>query len=102
MTNGDRFAIVRALCAMFAAETGDKSFLRADRALMWSGAGRKPKSPRADKLALDEALHRVEAGASPSLHHAFLEVAKTKWPFDEPRSVAERLRRRLKRTRAST
>lgn len=94
--------LMRGLLETIAEETGDRSYLRAGRALFWEPSGRKPKTPRADDKAIDEALHLVESGSSPSLHSAFVTVAKTKWPYSEPRSVAERLRRRFKRTRAST
>ena len=102
MDNNHRYDIIHGLCMRFADETGDKSFARASRALLWEPCGRKPKTPQADNKAISDALQLVESGSSPSLHSAFVTVAKTKWPYSEPRSVAERLRRRFKRTRAST
>jgi hypothetical protein len=97
MDNNHRFAIVHALCAKFADESGDKSFARAARALLWEPSGRKPKSPRVDDRAVKDANDLLAHGGAKSINDALTLVAKARWPFENPKSVFERLRRRAKR-----
>ena len=92
-----RREIAEAILTFFARETGDSSFLRSAAALNWATPGRRPRTPRADQLAIDEArdlLANVKAG---SIWGALMQVAKARWPYAKPRSVAQRLKRKIKR-----
>lgn len=98
MNSNQGVAIIRALCAWYAAETGDRSFLRASNTFVHSPPGRRPKYPaRADQLMIDEAHALLADGKAGSIHGALLLVAKSKHPFMNPKSVAQRLTRKIKR-----
>jgi hypothetical protein len=90
--------LVRDLLESFAEKTGDNSYRRAASALNWATPGRRPKYPqRPDQLAIDEARDLLANGKAGSIHGALMQVAKARWPYAKPRSVAQRLTRKIKR-----
>ena len=89
--------LVRDLLETIAEETGDRSYRRAANALMWELPGGKPKNPRADDRAIADAQDLLAKGGAKSLHNALVLTARAKWPYANSESVAERLRRRIKR-----
>jgi hypothetical protein len=74
------------------AETGAQCFSRAVRALNQATVQGRPA--RDDALALIEVTWLVDSGSVRSLNEALLRVASAIEPTQNPKSVAERLRRK--------
>ncbi|RWC17046.1 MAG: hypothetical protein EOS51_18120 [Mesorhizobium sp.] len=76
-----------------AERTGDRCYVRARNALAASAPGR-PKLD--DRLSIQEAKWLLETGQVSNLNQALLMVAKTENSHRSTRSIAERLRRKIK------
>jgi hypothetical protein len=87
---------VRAALERLALVTGDPAYRRAARAMMHPPGGRPPK--RDTRLIADaEAL--LASGKVRSLQAACLMVARAYHPYQSERSVAERLRRKIAKSK---
>lgn len=74
-----------------AERTGEVAYLRAANALHQQRAGRPAAN---DRRLIEEVHDLVQSGEVPSLNRALRQVARTV-PGQNPRSVAERLRRKI-------
>lgn len=75
-------------------QTGVNSYARAARAIFQDSAAGRPAID--DRAALEEAQWLFESRRAPTLNCALLRVARAICGASSPRSVAERLRRKLK------
>lgn len=83
---------VRAALERLALVTGDPAYHRAARALMHQPSGRPPKR---DARLIEEATVLLASGKARSRLAACLMVARAYHPYQNERSVAERLRRKM-------
>lgn len=78
------------------AETGQKAFSRAARALYQQQGGR----PRYDdRMAIAEVEDLLASGRAKTLHQALMLVARARGPAGCEKSTTERLRRKFRATR---